>query len=115
MRSRPFSPPSRLPGGARFATRSPQTWPTSSSALSVGAAASDAARRAAYDGSLEVSSQQPEARIHSMEIEDAPRSSAKWVVAAVIVLAVVTWWMMRDTPPPAELVETLPSEEDLEF
>jgi hypothetical protein len=76
---------------------------------------SDAARRAAYDASLEMSTQQPEARIHSLEIEDAPRSSAKWIVAAVIVLAVVTWWVMRDTPPPAELAETLPPEEELEF
>ena len=48
---------------------------------------SDAARRAAYDASLEVSTQEPEARIHSMEIDDSPRSSAKWIVAGVIVLA----------------------------
>ncbi|UCH46961.1 MAG: J domain-containing protein [Betaproteobacteria bacterium] len=73
---------------------------------------SDAAKRAAYDASLEAATQQPEVRIHSAEIEDAPRSSAGWIVAGVIVLAVAAWWVMRDSPPPAELTGTQPPEAD---
>ncbi len=76
---------------------------------------SDAARRSAYDASLEASAQQPEARILSEEIDDAPRSSGKWIVAVVIVLALVIWFAMRDTPPPAELSETQPREEQAQF
>lgn len=77
---------------------------------------SDAARRAAYDASLDASAQQPEARIHSVEIDDSSRSSGKWAVAGVIVLAVVIWFAMRDSaPPPAELSEAQPPEGQAQF
>ena len=76
---------------------------------------SDAARRAAYDASLEAATQQPEARIHSVEIEDEPRSSGKWVVAGVIVVAAIIWFAMRDAPPPSELSEAQPPEAQAQF
>lgn len=76
---------------------------------------SDAAKRTAYDASLDVSTQQPEARIYSSEIEDAPRSSAKWIIAVVIVLAAAIWWVMRDTQAPADIPGTQPVEEQPQF
>ena len=62
---------------------------------------SDAGRRAAYDASL-AKPAQPEVRMQSVEIEDAPRSSAKWIFVGVVLAAIVIWWTMRDDAPPAE-------------
>ena len=76
---------------------------------------SDAAKRSAYDASLEAATQQPEPRIHTVEIEDTPRSSAGWIVAGVIVLAAIVWWVMRDDSPPAEITVAQPVEEGVEF
>ena len=60
---------------------------------------SDAGRRAAYDGSL-AKPAHPEARLQSMEIEDAPRSSTRWILVGVVLAAIVIWWTMRDDAPP---------------
>jgi len=73
---------------------------------------SDAARRAAYDASLDAPPPLPGARIQTMEVDEEPRSSLKWVIAVAILGAVVIWWTMRDDAPPAEAPDTQAIGED---
>lgn len=59
---------------------------------------SDPGRRAAYDASLAAAAK-PELRFQSVEVDEAPRSSGKWMLIGVVFAVVVIWWSMRDDAP----------------
>ncbi|MGD8477057.1 MAG: DnaJ domain-containing protein [Burkholderiales bacterium] len=57
---------------------------------------SDAARRAAYDASLDAPPPPRGARRQQSRIDDQPRSNSKWIFAGVILLVLVIWSATRD-------------------
>lgn len=63
---------------------------------------SDAARRAAYDASLDTPPAPAGLRNQTVEDDEKSGSSLKWVIAVAILAAVVIWWAMRDDGPPVE-------------
>lgn len=67
---------------------------------------SDAARRAAYDASLDAPTPPPGARHRVVDDREPSGFSAKWIVTVVILAAVVIWWVTRDDAPAEQAAST---------